>query len=781
MNRLGVFLFILWMGWGILPASAQIGFPYCETFQTPNTLNETIFGGDARLIDGVLRLTSNQNNQRGYVYINVPFPSTYGLKVEFEYFSYGGVGQFLADGLAMFLFDGDTPVFNAGGFGGSLGYAQRDSESGLSNGYLGLGFDEFGNFGNSTEGRVGGFSVLNANGRAPDAIVLRGPGNGRNGYPFVVGRKVNDVGTDKDGFNPGTQFTISSGGAGTSRVTDPNQIGYRKVFVELQPDPDGVGYFITVRMMVTTSPNQPRMVTIFDRPYDFPAPKNLKIGFSASTGGFSNFHEIRNLIVEVSNDEALQNPEGVNIVDFSSCAGQENQFLIEDKNVRLPNINSTIRCLQFFKTKEEIVKNEGDLCNQARCLEQNRFLVVPEGVFRASDNAGGFTFTPNREFIGKKVTVFYTITDNYGKTSEGNSITLDINESPEPISLFVKGNPEVQQKVDLCIGESIQLEGIGQEKYLRFEWYRNGELIGGQVNQEIQVSEEGEYEVWGYNLKGCPAKSQKVMVDFPETPVLEEGIVLVSCDPAQAVDATQAIQEYDKDKFDYLLSRNGERYLNDEMKAIKSSGIYFLQVKPKSLDCYSEPVELEVYIQEKKLEVDFDFVVEGTDIKDDESGGIFPSDPIEFSSDLDDKAENWFWDFGDGQTSTERDPVHIFGKKGQFLVKLTVEDKYGCPSTKEKTVSITRSYRVMFPTGFTPNSNQNSTFIPKWKGLVQIELLIFNIWGELIFRTEDPNSEGWDGTLEGKLLDPGVYVYRFNGLSTEQELVRESGKFRLIR
>ncbi|MDX5338169.1 MAG: PKD domain-containing protein [Cyclobacteriaceae bacterium] len=759
----------------------QIGFPYCETFTTPNTLNETIFGGDALLTNGVLRLTSNQNNQRGFIYINVPFPSTYGLKAEFEYFSYGGVGQFLADGLTVFLFDADTPVFSPGGFGGSLGYAQRNTEPGLSNAYLGIGFDEFGNFGTNSEGRNGGFADLDANRRAPDAIVLRGPGNGSTGYPFVVGRKVNDVGTDKDGFNPGAQFPISSGGAGTSRVTDPNKVGYRKVFLELQPDQDGVGYFITLRMMVTTSENQPRMVTIFDRPYDFPAPKNLKIGFSASTGGFSNFHEIRNLIVEVSNEEALKNPEGIDLYDYTSCAGQENQFFIKDEDVSLPNESSTIRCLQFFKSKSDIEKNEGDICQQARCLESNRFLVLPEGVFRASDNAGGFTFIPNEEYIGKKVTVYYTITDNYGKTSDGNSITLDIFESPKPIKIFLASESEPRDKVEVCFGENIVLKGQGQEQYSRFEWFKDGELIPEANQATLSTQGEGLYEVWGYNLKGCPVKSEGIEVYYPEVPEYAFEEPLVSCESNSPVNLAEYLPGFDPSSFDYLLKGPSGQFLNEELKSIRNSGFYTLQVKRKNLECYNEPVDLEIFIQESALEADFDFVVEGTEIRDDASGGIFPDDPISFTDLSDSRAVEWDWDFGDGKSSSEQNPSHVFGKKGQFDVKLSVTDEYGCIASKTKMVSITKSYRVMFPTGFTPLQGENNTFLPKWKGLTEIELLIFNLWGELIFRASDLGTEGWDGTLEGIMQNPGVYVFRFNGVATDGELVRESGKFSLIR
>ena len=119
MKQILYFLLIFLLGLSPLRVAAQIGFPYCETFQTAGTQANTKFGGNAQLIPGVLRLTSNQLNQRGHVYFDVPFPSTYGLKAEFEFFSYGGAGPVLADGLTVFLFDGDTPVFNAGGFGGS--------------------------------------------------------------------------------------------------------------------------------------------------------------------------------------------------------------------------------------------------------------------------------------------------------------------------------------------------------------------------------------------------------------------------------------------------------------------------------------------------------------------------------------------------------------------------------------------------------------------------------------------------------------------------------------
>ena len=766
---------------GIAPTLAQIGFPYCETFQTPGTQAKTIFGGDARLTEGVLRLTSNQNDQRGFVYIDVPFPSTYGLKVEFEFFIYGGIGLVQADGLSMFLFDGDSPSFSPGGFGGSLGYAQRGNEPGLSRAYLGVGFDVFGNFGNTTEGRLGGFSSLDQNGRAPNSIVLRGPGNGFTGYPFVVGRKTMEIGTDKDGFNPGAQFPISSGGSGTTRVTDPMKPGYRRVNLELQPDPDGNGFFITVTMLVTTQENLPRQVTIFDRPFNFPAPKNLKIGFGASTGGFNNFHEIRNLKVEVSAGDALKDPQGIDFSEIATCAGQENQFFITDEEVVLPNENSVIRCLQFYPSLADVEEESNDVCSQARCLEQNRVLIVPQGVFQASDQAGGFTFFPNEEFIDKEVTVYYTITDSYGKTSKPNAMTLKIQESPEPIKLLRKGEQAPLEVIEICEGEAIQLEGMGNEVYERFEWLKNGVLIPNATQSEFTVAEDGEYEIIGYNRKNCPAVSNKVRIKFPDYPVLRFDMPLVQCEIGQKADLVTLIEGYDLSKYDYRLSGNGRTFINDELKSIDQSGNYQIQVKPKSLTCFSEPVEVEVFIQENQLEVDFDFEVEGTGVKDDSGGGIFPDDVIEFENLSDDRAVKWDWDFGDGQTSTEKNPKHVFGKKGVFLIKLTVTDKYGCESSLQKELSITKSYRLMIPSGFTPDQDSNKTFVPKHKGLVSFQLFIFNSWGDLIFSSTELNTAGWDGRLNGKMQDVGVYFYRIKGEATDGEIVDEGGKFKLIR
>lgn len=51
-------------------------------------------------------------------------------------------------------------------------------------------------------------------------------------------------------------------------------------------------------------------------------------------------------------------------------------------------------------------------------------------------------------------------------------------------------------------------------------------------------------------------------------------------------------------------------------------------------------------------------------------------------------AVSWEWDFGDGATSTEKDPVHEYDEGGYYLVTLTAKDGSGNSVTDEVTLAL---------------------------------------------------------------------------------------------
>ena len=152
---------------------------------TPVLTASTAGGSIDPVGSGWLRLTSSGGNQATYAYDTTSFNAANAtVAVKFDFATYNGTG---ADGITFFLADA-SKTFGVGAYGGSLGYAQKTAAggapadiNGMNGGYLGVGIDEYGNYSNPTEGRVGGI------GSVPNGIAVRGPGQGLTGYNYLGG------------------------------------------------------------------------------------------------------------------------------------------------------------------------------------------------------------------------------------------------------------------------------------------------------------------------------------------------------------------------------------------------------------------------------------------------------------------------------------------------------------------------------------------------------------------------------------------------------------------
>ncbi|MBW3587324.1 MAG: DUF11 domain-containing protein, partial [Cyanobacteria bacterium 0813] len=239
-----------------------------------------------------MRLTSNAFNQAAFVIYNNPISATEGLKITFDFFAYnrGTVpapdrSLLGADGISFFLIDGTATPTEAGGFGGSLGYAQNTNtpvSPGISGGYLGIGLDEFGNFSNNNAGRVGG------PGQRPDSIGIRG--SQRTSYNFLSTTSV-AIGIDNK------DTTIRTAAKRTVQITlfPTNPATPSRLTVGF--DLNGNGIFEAGETPITIS----NLATLNGE-----VPRTFKFGFAASTGGNTNIHEVNNVIVESLNPPTLE-------------------------------------------------------------------------------------------------------------------------------------------------------------------------------------------------------------------------------------------------------------------------------------------------------------------------------------------------------------------------------------------------------------------------------------------------------------------------------------------
>ncbi|MGI9544312.1 MAG: PKD domain-containing protein, partial [Cyclobacteriaceae bacterium] len=126
-------------------------------------------------------------------------------------------------------------------------------------------------------------------------------------------------------------------------------------------------------------------------------------------------------------------------------------------------------------------------------------------------------------------------------------------------------------------------------------------------------------------------------------------------------------------------------------------------------------------------------------------------------------ADSYLWDFGDGNGSTEFEPIHKYEKAGNYDVTLIVTSVNGCSDslTIEKAVFANDGGKFLIPNTFTPNGDgQNDTFKPEIVGVVDFYMEIYDRWGELLYVTDQVSDPGWDGNFNGKPVTQDVYVYK---------------------
>ena len=125
--------------------------------------------------------------------------------------------------------------------------------------------------------------------------------------------------------------------------------------------------------------------------------------------------------------------------------------------------------------------------------------------------------------------------------------------------------------------------------------------------------------------------------------------------------------------------------------AYDAPGIYEVELIAESesgcLDTISYPIE--VY---PLPEPDFEFEIDGLSSVDGGTGGCYTSEVFFFdSSTVDPPATitSWLWDFGDGETSTEANPTHLYETWGEYTVTLTVISSYDCENTYSREIMMT--------------------------------------------------------------------------------------------
>ncbi len=89
---------------------------------------------------------------------------------------------------------------------------------------------------------------------------------------------------------------------------------------------------------------------------------------------------------------------------------------------------------------------------------------------------------------------------------------------------------------------------------------------------------------------------------------------------------------------------------------------------------------------------------------------------------------------------------------------------------------------ALVPSGFSPNDDgKNDLLRVLTKRVSEFEIIVFNRWGEEVYRATNRDLGGWDGTYKDEPLDIGVFAYVLTWLSLSGDKFVEHGSVTLVR
>ncbi len=139
------------------------------------------------------------------------------------------------------------------------------------------------------------------------------------------------------------------------------------------------------------------------------------------------------------------------------------------------------------------------------------------------------------------------------------------------------------------------------------------------------------------------------------------------------------------------------------------------------------------------------------------------------------------WNTGDNENEI------IVNSAGEYAVLLSDPSQICPPDLDTIEVSYEDCYCfVWVPNAFSPNNDgRNDFFKPEINcDIRNYSFSVFNRWGEMLFRTYDPENSGWDGSYKGNREQQDVYVYVIEYSGVENSISqheKKTGSITLLR
>jgi gliding motility-associated-like protein len=141
---------------------------------------------------------------------------------------------------------------------------------------------------------------------------------------------------------------------------------------------------------------------------------------------------------------------------------------------------------------------------------------------------------------------------------------------------------------------------------------------------------------------------------------------------------------------------------------------------------------------------------------------------VEFDNNSE-NADEYLWNFGNGNTSTQTNPFYMYSENepNVYVVELIAYNNgYMCSDTAYATIQVDDVIIFYVPNAFTPDGNDyNNVWQPQFiSGYdpYDYHCMVFNRWGEVVWESFDA-SASWNGQYSGsQIVQDGTYVWKIN-------------------
>jgi hypothetical protein len=335
--------------------ASELPIPGCPTSQ-PGGATGTLPDAPG---DGALRLTSNATDSNGYILYNYQIPTADGFDVAYNAYQYDGDG---ADMITFFMTNGSDSLTKIGPLGGAGGFdfgtggdcptndpavGPNNECSGLPDGVVGIALDAWGNYSYQfNDAQTGSSTSCNGadepTGAVPEEVAVRGPGYlnpaqtiGGTPYPAGYFPESGEANGEYCLLGKPAGATVDNRAATARPVSGTPGA----VLVHLHLDPPGCAALYATypcsNAVSASQPGSPQILVYLNNSLIETVPEpalmqsipTVKFGWSASTGGDEEIHEINDVrvssVIPVQpNLCMLANPnqivQGVNITNGSA-------------------------------------------------------------------------------------------------------------------------------------------------------------------------------------------------------------------------------------------------------------------------------------------------------------------------------------------------------------------------------------------------------------------------------------------------------------------------------